>query len=69
MDKLKCPSFFKCRGKEVGVWGLWMCGGPGEENFKGSQVLDFAFCGYHFSTFLFNCLAVSLMCPHRVEGK
>lgn len=24
MDKLKCPSFFKSRGKEVGVWQLWV---------------------------------------------
>lgn len=64
MDKLKCPSFFKCRGKEVGVWELWRCGGPGKEKFKGRQVSVFVFYGYYFFTFLFNCLQVCLRCLH-----
>lgn len=70
MDKLKCPSFFKCRVKEVGVWKLWEGWGAWEGNTSGEAVSGFAFCGCSwFSTFLFNCLQVCLRRPYRVEGK
>lgn len=74
MDRFKCPSFFKCREKEVGVWKLlevyrdterkqW--GGEG----KKSQFLFFVVVPYSTYFFLFNSSQVCLPCSHKFEVK
>lgn len=53
MDKLKCLSFFKCRGKEVGVWELWGVWRTWEGKTEGEASLCFwflqLFLVFHFS--------------------
>lgn len=67
MDKLKCPSFFKCSGKEVGVWQRREVWEAWQGKTSGEAGSELAFCGCSlFSAFLFNCLQVCLRCPHRV---